>query len=150
MVVNLSLTGVEQIDAVLRGFPDQFNHRVLGAAHAEAARPMVTRMHLLAPVGRTGRTADSVGTVKMPFSKAATIGEVQVGPRRGRFGGSKAHFSELGTRSRSFNGANRGVMPKKPWIEPAFEQTNVEVLDRIPVILGQKAYSFMRRTIKNG
>lgn len=150
MDVKLSVTGVEEIDAVLRGLPNQFNHRVMQAAHAEAAKPMVYKIHLLAPVGETGRLADSIGIVKTPYGRAAVIGEIQVGPRRGRFGGSKAHLSEFGTGPREYNGANRGVMPKRPFVEPAFEATNKEVLDRISLSLAQKTYAFMKRTIKNG
>lgn len=148
MDIKLSVTGIEQIDAVLRGLPEQFTHKVLQAAHAEAALPMVTRMHLLAPVGETGKTADSIGIVKLPFSKAAVVGEIQVGPRRGRFGGSKAHLSEFGTIKRSFDGANRGIMPKKPFVEPAFESTNPEVISKIGDILAVKTYQFMYRRIK--
>ena len=150
MDVRLSLTGVEQIDAVLRGLPNQFNHSVMQAEHAEAAKPMVYKMHLLSPVGETGRLADSIGTVKTPFGRAAVIGEIQVGPRRGRFGGSKAHLLEFGTGPRQHNGANRGSMKKQPFVEPAFEQTNAEVIDRISLSLAQKTYAFMKRTIKNG
>lgn len=150
MDLKISVTGVEDIDAVLRGLPAQLNHRVLQAAHADAATPMVNRMHLLAPVGETGKTADSIGIIKTPFAKAAVIGEITVGPRRGRFGGSKAHFSEFGTVPRFYRGASRGQMRIRKFVEPAFNQTNQTVLNRIAVSLGTKTYQFMKRTIRNG
>jgi len=156
MDVNLSLTGVEQIDRLLKGFPDQFNHRVLQAAHADAAKPLVNKIHRLAPVGRTGRLADSIGIVKPPFGRSVTIGEIQVGPRRGLYGGHAAHLIEFGTKDRKtikshpIFGRNRGKMTAEPFVEPAYLATKDEVLSRIAVSLAQKTYSFMKRTIKNG
>jgi hypothetical protein len=147
--IKLSLTGYEEIDSVLRGLPKLYTHRVMQAAHAEAAKPMLYKEHLLTPVGKTGKLAESEGIVKTPFSKAAVIGEIQLGPRRGRFGGSHGHLVEFGTGPRSFNGANRGVMPRKPYAKPAFEQTNDEVKSRISKAVGQKTADFMRRMIKN-
>lgn len=149
MNVQLSLTGVEQIDQVIRGLPLIYSHRVIQAAYTEAAKPMVNRMHLLAPVGRSGRTADSVGTIKIPFARATAIGEVQAGPRRGRFGGQKAHWLEFGTAPRKFRGANRGVIDKQPFVEPAFEQTHMISLGTFSEILGNKTFQFMKRTIRN-
>jgi hypothetical protein len=150
MKVALSITGLQEIDAVLRGLPLLYTHKVLQAAHADAAKPMVEREHRLAPVGNTGRLADSIGIVKPSFSKSGVLGEVIVGPRRGRFGGQHAHFPEFGTKPRAYKGANRGVMPINKYAEPAFEQTDDTVLGRIKLSLGQKTYAFMRRIIKNG
>lgn len=142
------ISGEKEIQAVFRGLPGLFQHRILQAAYAEAARPMVDREHRLAPVGKTGKTAESIGIVKVPYTKATVIGEINIGPRRGRFGGSAAHFTEFGTGPRKFRGANRGSVPKRPWAEPAFEQTNAEVQSRITVSLARKTLAFMRRTIK--
>lgn len=150
MKATLSVTGYEQIDAVLRGLPLLYTHKVLQAAHAEAVKPLVEREHRLAPVGNTGRLADSIGIVKPSIQRVMVIGEVIVGPRRGKFGGQHAHLNEFGTGPRDYNGANRGVMPAKPFLKPAFEQTNSQVVSRISSSLGQKTYSFMRRIIKNG
>lgn len=150
MNVQLSITGLKEIDDVFRGFPGVYNHRILQAAHAEAAKPLIYKEHLLAPVGKTGKLADSIGVIKMPFTKAASIGEVQVGPRRGRFGGSAAHLIEFGTKMRNFNGANRGRVTAKPFIEQAFDATYQQVIDGISLALAQKGYAFMKRIIKNG
>lgn len=150
MDAKLSLIGLKQIDDALAGFPAEFSHRILQAAHAEAAKILVSKEHLLAPVGRTGKLADSIGIIKTPFARAAVIGEVQVGPRRGRFGGSHAHLVEFGTKKRYFNGANRGSMPKHPFVEPAFDQTQDQVIGSISVALSQKAYSYLTRKLKNG
>lgn len=150
MKVALSITGLQEIDAVLRGLPLLYTHKVLQAAHADAAKPMVEREHRLAPVGNTGRLADSIGIVKPSFSRSSVLGEIIVGPRRGRFGGQHGHFPEFGTKPRSYKGANRGVMPIKKYAEPAFDQTNDQVLDRIKLSLGQKTYTFMKRIIRNG
>jgi hypothetical protein len=143
------VTGEKEIQEVFRGLPALFSHRILQAAHADAAKPLVYKEHFLAPVGKSGKTAESIGVTKPPLSKAALVGEVHVGPRRGKFGGNKAHFSEFGTVKRSFRGANRGVMPKKPFAEPAFDQTIGEVMGRIEVAQARKTLAFIKRTIKN-
>lgn len=149
MIITLSVTGEKQIDEVLRGLKYEFSHKVFQAAHAEAAKPLVHREHRLAPVGLTGKLADSIGVIKLPFSRAGSLGEVQVGPRRGRFGGSHAHFIEDGTLPRKFKGANRGAVKKKPFIQPAFDQTKEQVLSGISYALAVKTGAFLRRKIKN-
>ncbi len=146
--MKISLTGYKEIDDVLKGLPNQFNHRVMQAAHAEAAKPMIARIHLLAPVGNTGHLADSVGAVKLPFSKAAVIGEVQVGPRRGRYKGNAGHLVEFGTKKRSYKGANRGIMPKHPFVEPGFLATQNQTIELINISLAQKTNAFIKRTLK--
>lgn len=148
MNVTLSLTGIAEIDAVLKGLPHEFSHKVFQAAHAEAAKPMVAKIHLLSPVGKTGKLADSAGTIKVPFSRAGSLGEVHVGPRRGRFGGAHGHLIEFGTAPRNFRGANRGSIQAKPFVEPAFNDTKDQVLESISFALAQKAAGFIRRKIK--
>jgi HK97 gp10 family phage protein len=156
MDVKLSLTGDKEIDNLLKGLPDQFNHRVMQAAHAEAAKPLLYREHLLAPVGRTGKLAESIGIIKTPFAKANVVGEIQVGPRRGRFGGHAAHLIEFGTvdrqtkKSHPIFGIERGRMTPKPFIEPAFLQTIDQVINGISTALAKMTLSFMKRTIRNG
>lgn len=149
MDVKISLTGYKEIDDVLKGLPTQFTHPIMQAAHAEAAKPMIAKIHQLAPVGKTGNTADSIGSVKLPYSKASVIGEVQVGPRRGRYKGNKAHLSELGTKKRNYRGANRGIMPKKPFVFPGFEQTQQQTVDLITISLARKTDAYLKRKIKN-
>lgn len=148
-MANVVFTGAKEIDEVLNGLPDQFTHKILQSAHADSAKKFVYRAHRLAPVGKTGKTADSIGTIKTPFAKSAVIGEVISGPRRGRFGGSKAHLSEFGTLRRvTAGGANRGIMPKKPFLEPAFDQTKEEMIDSIADNIGRRTFLFMKRIIR--
>lgn len=151
MDVKVRLTGVQEIDRVLKGLPKQINHRVLQAAHAGAVKKTVDAAKLLAPEGPTGHTIDSIGVTKPSFSKATEMGIVEAGPRRGRFKGNIAHLIEYGTRSRTNKrGANRGVMPKKPFMLPAWEKTKSAVLASINTNIGQALWRFMKRTIKNG
>lgn len=151
MNIKLTLTGLREIDEVLIGLKPQFNHRILQAAHAEAAKPMVEKERQLAPVD-TGKLAKSPGVVKPSFSKAQTLGEVIVGPRRGRFGGNVGHLMEFGTKPRvNKSGAYRGYVSPEPFVKPTFEQTHNTVLGRIQLALAQKTLAFMKRIIrKNG
>jgi len=92
-------------------------------ANKKAAEPLIHRMHRLAPVGLTGNLADSIGSI-------VSKGEVTVGPRRkGGYKGFAGHLVEFGTKARKTKrGANRGVMPAEPFVEPSWEQTKNEVL----------------------
>lgn len=149
MDVNLRLTGEKEIDAVLRKLPAQVNHKVLQVAHASAAKVLVDAEKLNAPEGPTGHLIDSIGIIKTPFAKAGALGEINVGPRRGRYKGNAAHLVEYGTRPRrNKSGANRGVMKAKPFARPAWDRTKNKVQSLIAEKLGRSILSFMRRTIK--
>ena len=142
------VTGVKEIDAVLRGLPQQLQHKIVQQGNANAAKLLVDQAKLLAPEGPTGGLVDSIGVIKPSFSAADGVGEVHVGPRRGRFKGQKGHLVEFGTKRRDKKGPNRGVMPKHPFMEPAFNRTKDRVLDNITTGIGKKLFAFMKRTIK--
>lgn len=144
--MTVTITGVKEIDNVLRQLPKALTHSVMSAAHANAAKPMVTRMQLLAPEGPTGNLVDSIGIVKSSVKKAAEIGEVRVGPRRGRYKGNHAHFVEFGTkRRRTKRGANRGVMPIHKFVEPAFNQTKQQVENGIATATAKTLLRTMKK-----
>lgn len=149
MDVKISVTGVKEIDAVLTGLPLQLNHSVMQSAHADAAKPLVEKAKLLAPEGINGYLVDSIGTVKPGLKRANEVGEVLTGPRRGKYKGHAGHLVERGTKQRKTSkGWNRGIMPKHPFMEPAFEATKDQVLGRINESIGKKLFAFMSRTIK--
>lgn len=149
MNVRLSVTGVKEIDSVLKGMPLLLTHQVLGSAHLAAAKPLIEKEKLLAPEGPTGNLVDSIGAIKTPFKKANSVGEVSVGPRRSRrYKGHVGHLVEFGTKPRKTKkGAYRGIMPKKPFAEPAFRVTQSMVVGNISEQVGRKLYSFMKRKI---
>lgn len=144
----MNMTGVKELDAVLSGLGLQLEHKVIQQGNAEAAKALVNAGKLLAPEGPTGNLVDSIGVVKPNIRASDTIGEVHVGPRRGRFKGYAGHLVEFGTGKRNYKGANRGVMPKTPFMEPAFNKTKDEILANITVSIGKKLYAFMKRTLK--
>lgn len=149
MNVSISITGAKEIDTLLKQMPKELTHKVLGAAHADAAKPLVEKEKLLAPEGPTGNLVDSIGTVKSTFKKANTIGEVNVGPRGGKFKGNHGHLVEFGTRPRQTkNGANRGVMPAHPFVQPAFSQTKGQIESRIAGSIGKVLLRTMKRYAK--
>jgi HK97 gp10 family phage protein len=146
----MRVTGVEQIDRVLKGLPLQLSDKVLQNAFADAAKPLVQTAQSLAPK-LTGGLSDSIGVVKEKSIINRSIGEIQVGPRRkGKYKGFHAPWFEFGTSIRkTSSGANRGSIKPEPFMEPAFNQTNTQVEGRINVSIGRKLVAFMRRTIKN-
>jgi HK97 gp10 family phage protein len=154
--VTISITGVKEIDNVLKNLPDAVSHKVLGAAHAAAAKPLIIKEQLLAPEGPTGNLVDSIGVLKTSLKKANAIGEVIAGPRRGgRYKGYAAHLVEYGTQERELKGrgkyprgTKRGRMRPEPFAKPAFEQTKGEVERRIAEEVGKSLNRTMNRYIK--
>lgn len=153
MDVKMRFTGVKEIDQVLKGLSKQVNHKLLQQAHTQASKVLVERAKLLAPEGPTGNLVDSIGTVREGLAKAKELGLVQSGPRRrrGRYKGYAGHLVEYGTRPRRLkNGASRGIMPRKPFMEPAWIQTKDRVVGSINGYLGKALLNFMKRTIRRG
>lgn len=149
MSVKISVTGAREIDQALKMMPTVLQHSTLGAAHLDAGKLFIEREKQLVPVD-DGELRDSIGGIKTPIKKANALGEVVIGPRRTRkYRGHHGHLVEKGTKPRrNKSGANRGVMPAKPFVEPAFNQKKDEVIDRIAVSVGKKVYATMRRYIK--
>ncbi len=147
--MNVTLTGVKEIDRCLRKLPLELSHSILGSAHAAAAKPLVEKEKLLAPEGPTGNLVDSIGVVKTPLKKANEVGEVVVGPRRkGQHKGFAGHLVEFGTKQRQTKkGANRGKMKPEPFAEPAFNITKNVVIGNINEQIGKKLVSRMRKEL---
>ncbi len=161
--VKIYVTGVDQIDNVLKGMPRQLTDKVLQTANAAAAKPLITRAQLMAPEGPNGYVVDSIGVVKTGFNQVASlqrgVGAISVGPRRGgSYKGWHAHLIEFGTKGRYTLGkgrirkvvnAFRGIMKARPFMQPAFEATKNVVLASINTEIGKKLNAFMKKTIKN-
>lgn len=150
MDVRLKLTGHKDVDKVLRGLPLQVNHKVLQAAHTSAAKVLVTAEKLGAPEGPTGNLVDSIGVIKTPIKRANAIGEIHVGPRRGRYKGYAAHLVEYGFKTRLKHGrrGKKARVAGRPFARPAWERTKNRVLASINDHLGRHLRNFMKRTIK--
>lgn len=142
----IQVKGLKEIQNFVNGLPRELNHKVMQSVNAEAAIPLINKIHLLAPVGKTGNLAESIGVEKPSIKRANEIGVVHVGPRRtSAKRGHHAHLVEYGTKDR---GAT-GIMPKKPFVAPAFEQMKGNLHDNINNILGKKVVSFAKRKIKS-
>ena len=144
MSVKISVTGVKEIDAVLKGLPLQFSDKVLAQAHTDAAFPLVAKAHMLAPVGETGNLAESIGVVKVGVKRGGEIGQVAVGPRRGGgYKGFHGHFIEFGKTNR--DGTRSAA---QPFMEPAFQATKMQVESGIANNLRKRTESFIKRTLR--
>jgi HK97 gp10 family phage protein len=146
----IAVQGLQEIKDFVNGLPKELSHKVMQTVNAEAAQPMVARIHLLAPVGKTGNLADSIGVEKPNIKRTTEIGMVHVGPRRSsKHRGFHAHLVEYGTKDRvTKDGVRTGVMPKQPFIKPAFDQMSGSVLNNINNILGRRVVQFAKRKIK--
>ena len=149
--MSIRVTGVAEIRKCLAGMPKELNDRFMQTVHTQAVKPTIERMKLTAPEGPNGDLVDSIGVVKATRSSLANrdLGAINAGARRGgRYKGYHAHLVEYGTKPRkNKRGANRGVMPKKPFAYPAWMATKDKVLGSINEITGKKLVNYMRRTL---
>lgn len=146
MSVKMSVTGVREIDRVLKEMPRQLTHTTLSAAHAAAAKPLITKAQLIAPEGPTGNLIDSIGAVKTPMKTSVNVGEVAVGPRRRRpYKGHHGHLVEFGHRTRAKKPGKKTFVAPRPFMRPAFEATKGVVIEGIRVEVGKKLAATMRR-----
>ena len=146
MSVKISVTGLKEIDEVIKGLPLQLQDRVLKTAHADAAKVGVERAKQLAPIGRTKNLVNSIGVERVNLKRTDQIGLVQYGPRkRGGYKGFHGHFIEYGKTNRDGTKST-----PKPFMEPSFLQTKSLIEGQIAESLGKKLAGFMKRTVKNG
>jgi len=143
----ISITGIHDIDKVLKGLPLQLQDRILKNAHAEAAKPLISTAKNIVAVGKTGNLKNSIGVERVSMKKTNQIGLVKVGPRRRNgYKGFHGHLIEYSHFTR--DGVNKTT--PKPFMEPAFNQTKGKIETNIKESLGRKLNLFMKRTIKNG
>ena len=146
MSVKISVTGLKEIDDVIKGLPIQVQDRVLKTAHADAAKVGVDRARQLAPVGKTKNLVNSIGIERVNLKRTNEVGLVIYGPRkRGGYKGYHGHFIEYGKTNRD----GTRTTPE-PFMEPSFNQTKSQIEARIADSIGKKLAGFMKRTIKNG
>ena len=150
--MKIKLTGVKEIDAVLKGLPKEVNNKLLTTAHVNAAKPLVEKAKLLAPEGPTGNLVDSIGTQATGIKSQRALGETHTGPRRGRGKGQRGHhgyWTEVGTKTRKTKkGANRGKMTGTHWMARSWEATKGKVEPIVNQELGKSLLKFMRKTLK--
>ena len=143
--VKFSVTGVKEIDSLLKRWPVDLSDKVLAQAHTDAAFPLVAAAHLLAPVGKTGNLADSIGVVKIGIKRGGYVGQVAVGPRRGgMYKGYHGHFIEFGKTNRD---GTRST--PNPFMGPAFDRTKSEVERGIAEAIGRRMMATAKRILKN-
>lgn len=159
MSVKISVTGISEIDNLLRSLPKQITHRVMGSAHLDAAKPLIDSAKGIVisreKTKNTGRLEESIGGIKISQRKSNEIGMVQVGPRRkkGTYRGYHGHLVEYGHRLVSSKKSGKrqiGFVRPYPFMRPAFDKTKDQVSRNIVESVQKKLMSFMKRTIKKG
>lgn len=158
MKPGITITGVKEIDDCLKAMPRDLTDKVLQTAGVNAAKPLISKAKLMAPEGPTGNLVDSIGAIKGRKSASRNIGQVSVGPRRGgNYKGYAGHLVEYGTRARYTKGrgkkrkvknAYRGIMPKKKFMEPAFQATRTQILSSYNTEVSKVLVRTMKRTLK--
>lgn len=157
----IKVTGIKEIDDCFKAMPLALADKTLQQVGAAVAKPLIAKAKLIAPEGPTGNLVDSIGVVKGKFNQVASlqreVGEVTVGPRRGKFKGYAAHLVEYGTKPRYTKGkgkirkiknAYRGIMKKKPFMGPAFNATKDLMKSMYNTEVAKKLVAVMKRTLK--
>ena len=162
-LIHMELTGVKEIDQVLREMPSQLTRKVLQSAARKAAKPMVADMKAKAPE-RTGALVKSIG-VKALKSRVDNLRAVVVaGVRRGRrYKAYHAHLIEFGTSARTpkkkkmlafWNGEHivrigrTAGTPAQPFIRPAIDAHIDGVKRNYGENVGKALNTYMKRIIK--
>ena len=127
-MVSFKMTGLDALDKALKKLESKVQRRVLNKAARAGARVVQKRAKALAPV-RTGALRRAIRVVTMKAKKGQ--GKVAVTVKSGR--GEKrdvfyAHMVEFGT-----IGART-----RPFMRPAFDETQKEQLDAIGKTLAQE------------
>lgn len=151
---GIVVTGMKELDNMLRQMTPELNNRILGAANAESAKPLIKEAKSLVPK-KTGTLEKSIGAIKVSKRKATEIGMVKVGPRRGgRYRGYHGHLVEFGTGPRKPGGWYAGfrnprstVMPAHPFMRPAFERTKTQIISTQKQSVAVKLNAFMKRKL---
>jgi HK97 gp10 family phage protein len=146
--VSFKMSGLDVLDKAVKKLSDKVQKQVLNKAARAGARVVQKRAKSLAPV-KSGalRRAIRVVTLKMPKgqAKAAVTIKSGKGEKREAF---YAHFVEFGTRKHAIGrgsvktqtrtgrpGQQRGAIhpgtTAKPFMRPAFDETEREQLDAI-------------------
>ncbi len=132
MNFKLSFTGLKEIDEILRGLPNEVNHRIMGAAHADAAKPLIEVAQSKIK-NKTGNLKKSIGPEKISIQKSNSIGAVVVGPRRRRgYRGFHGHLVEYGHRKGGWN--KKRNVPDYPFMQPAFDQTKDKIVQQVQIL----------------
>ena len=120
----MRMTRQDDLVRALRGLDEDVRRRVAPEAMVAAAQPIAEEARSLAP-RNTGYGA-SVIDVGL-WDESDTLARVAVGPgasggRASRRDGFYLLFSEIGTGPRTDrNGADRGSMPRAPFLRPALD-----------------------------
>lgn len=143
-MIAVKVKGAQQIASALHGLTFEVEHKIMQAANVASAEPLVHAAHLLAPVGKTGNLADSIGIEKPSHKRVGVAGQINVGPRRGgKYKGYHAHLVEYPKTNRD---GSKSV--PHPFMRPAFERTKAQMLGAWEKNAGAKITSYLRRTTR--
>ncbi len=130
-----TMSGVRELDKLLKKLPERVARNVVRGAVRKAGKVVETEMRTRAPVGPTGNLKASIGQigVRQPDKRKVvrTVGAL----RGGGFKGYHAHLVEFGTVK----------MPARPFIRPAWDQTQGEALKVMGKELGKGVEKAARR-----
>lgn len=157
MNARISVTGIVEVDNLLKSLNNQVNHRIMGAAHLESAKPLIDAAQNIVAgrekTSNTGRLEQSIGGIKLSQRKTGQIGMVHIGPRRkkGLYSGYHGHLVEHGHRLVSSKKSGKrviGFVRPYPFMMPAFNKTKDQVGKNIIMSVQNKLMSAMRRSLK--
>lgn len=149
------VTGMKEVDNLLKRLPKELNHKVVGSAIFQSSKPLVSAAKARVK-SKTGNLKESIGAVRQTIKRATEIGEVRVGPRiGGKYKGYHGHLVEYGAKNRPpggwyarFRNAHNTTSKPHPFLKPAFDSTKGEVIKQINGNIAVALRNIMRRSLK--
>lgn len=132
--------------------------KTMQSAGMGASKVLIDRAKALAP-SKSGDLRQSIGAYRGSFNQVQSqqreVGQIKVGPRRGRYKGYAAHLMEFGTKNRfskSMRGKGtapsfKGRVTPHPFMEPAFNETKSQVIASYNQFLGKRIVGVMKRKL---
>lgn len=123
-MMNVTITGVKEVDAMLKGLSGKAAERISSAALSGGTTVLRREMRKAAPVGKTGKLKKSIGS-RNEKDKRTGVRSAKAGINVGRqrkttIRAPHGHLVALGTNDRyTDQGFSRGAMPKNDFIRDA-------------------------------
>lgn len=163
--VHFSVKGSQELTDAIRALPSEMQKQVILPAVKESAVPLTRKLEEFAPrsMGRWSiyrrehgkvRLSKTIGISVKSRRKKRLAGDAwvvlaRVGPMYPP--GAHAHLNEFGTVQRKTKkGFNRGIMPAKPWVRPAWQATQDEVWRRFSQVCREKLPQAVSAAAKAG
>jgi len=149
MSVQIAITGVRELDNVLKMLPKSMDHQTWSKINYDRSKVVEQAMKANAPIGPTHNLVNSIGRAKMS-KNYSELGAVRTGPRqRGKHKGFHANFIEKGFKTRLKPGnPGKARVEANPFLERSWNQTKGTLKTNVADSAAKVLVRTMRRYLK--